>query len=100
MANTSPESSNLPEGGDESNDNDNHGSPAGRRGLPEAVREPPRVHDAVHAAAPENGAALLLSAKQERDRHPPDAGRRNQPPAPGRQDYRRSLCHQPLDAAL
>src|SRR5208283_1744324 len=61
----------LPEGGDESNGNDNHGNPAGRRGLPKAVREPPRVHDAVHAAATRNRAALLLPAKQEGDGHAP-----------------------------
>ena len=41
----------------------------------QALRESPRVHDAVHAAAPGNRAALLLPAKQERDRHTPDADR-------------------------
>src|SRR5271165_17429 len=91
---------NLPEGGDESNGNDNHGNLAGRRGLPKAVREPPRLHDAVHAVAPGNGAALLLPAKQERDRHSADADRGSHPPAPGRQNHGRPVCHQPVNPAL
>src|SRR5271157_6614384 len=82
------------------NENDNHGNPAGRRGLPEAVREPPRLHDAVPATALRNRAALLLPAKQERNRHTPDADRGNHPPTPGRQNHGRPVRHQPLDPAL
>ncbi len=47
-----------------------------------------------------NRAALLLPAKQERDRHTPDADRGNHPPTPGRQDHGRPVCHQPVDPAL
>src|SRR5271166_2503787 len=82
------------------NENDNHGNPAGRRGLPKTVREPPRVHNPVHAAAPGNRAALLLPAKQEGNRLTSDADRRNHSPARGRQDHGRPVCHQPVNPAL
>src|ERR1035438_8269464 len=95
MANTSPGFANLPEGGDESNGNDMHGSPAGRRGLPKAVREPPRLHDAVHAAASRDGTPLLFPAKQKRNRDTPDADRRNHPPTLGRHNHGRPVRHQP-----
>ena len=70
----------MPEGGDGVIGNDNHSNPAGRRGLPKAVRESSRVHDAVHAAASGNRATLLLPAKQKGNRPTPNADGGNHPP--------------------
>src|SRR5271157_2231470 len=90
----------LPEGGDGFMATTTTASRQVHRGLPEAVREPPSAHDPVHASAPGNREALLLPAKQKRNRHTADADRGNHPPTPGRQNHGRPVRHQPLDPAL